>query len=355
MGYTLPGKNNRPISPQLHLLLPDLFRVHDNVIPSLPAHNTLPLMLARSRRTKSVAGSSAEALLYALLSGQPHPADEAPVAACLYTHHTQKQTDKYCLLLQPVHLEVGRAGLVLTQMDDFDLSADESQALLQAMSDLLNEVGEIVELEPGLWVLLMEHDAGIKTRAPGPLLGQRIDLCLPVGDGAKYWHQLINEVQMLFHHHPVNAERARLGKTLISGIWPWGGGFRPPVKTGVWQGLFSDDAFACGLARYANIPVYPLPENFSQCQAQLAESGRYLVYFPQFKGLGARSPGLWLEQYTKFEQLWCEPLFKALKLRKVTELTVDTGEGLAYKLNTSSVRKWWVRNPSLEKYLEKVS
>ena len=47
--------------------------------------------------------------------------------------------------------------------------------------------------------------------APGAVAGEDIDRFLPAGRDGKAWHAVMNEVQMLFHDHPVNVAREARG------------------------------------------------------------------------------------------------------------------------------------------------
>jgi hypothetical protein len=46
---------------------------------------------------------------------------------------------------------------------------------------------------------------------------------MPQGAAALAYRKLQNEVQMLWHAHPANAEREARGLASINGFWPWGG------------------------------------------------------------------------------------------------------------------------------------
>ena len=77
--------------------------------------------------------------------------------------------------------------------------------------------------------------------------------CQPVSKGIINWRALQNEIQMLFHTHPVNELREAAGKPTINGVWFWGGGVAPVPTRPAFKCLISDSPFALQLAKQTEI------------------------------------------------------------------------------------------------------
>src|SRR5690606_30880361 len=58
----------------------------------------------------------------------------------------------------------------------------------------------------------------------------------PQSEDVRPWRRLLNEIQMVWHEHPVNQARAARGALPVNGLWLYGGG-RP------WQVRHNDDVY----------------------------------------------------------------------------------------------------------------
>ena len=71
----------------------------------------------------------------------------------------------------------------------------------------------------------MQSDAwaDFRTCTPDAACGHNIDVWSPNGGSARDWRRLQNEVQMLWHQHPLNDAREQNNHPRINGLWLWGG------------------------------------------------------------------------------------------------------------------------------------
>jgi hypothetical protein len=125
--------------------------------------------------------------------------------------------------IDPVHLHVGRDHLVLTDPAQLRLEPAEADALAAAIAPLLAEDAlALAAPVAGPWSL-RETDPGrplrLRTRPLAGAVGRNIDAWMPVGDDARRWRRLLNEVQMTWFTHPVNAERAARGLPAVNSLW----------------------------------------------------------------------------------------------------------------------------------------
>ena len=125
--------------------------------------------------------------------------------------------------LDPVHLHLGRDHLVLTDPSRLDLTDEESTALRAAITPLLAEEGfELIGCASTRWALVplkAGQPLRLRTHSLAGALGRNIDAYLPQGADARRWRRILNEVQMTWHIHPVNAQREAQGQSVINGLW----------------------------------------------------------------------------------------------------------------------------------------
>ena len=89
--------------------------------------------------------------------------------------------------------------------------------------------------------------------APEQALGEDLYQHLPDGADGRRWRVLLNEVQVLLHQHPRNAERRTRGLPPVNSLWLWGGGTLPSLVRTPLRGVISDDVLLGALATRAGI------------------------------------------------------------------------------------------------------
>jgi hypothetical protein len=151
-------------------------------------------------------------------------ADRA-VAACSALADGRERVD---WRLDPVHLHVGRDHLVLTDPAALALSPDDAQALAGSVAALFADEGLALDAYAGARWYLRELDPArplrLRTHSMLGALGRNIDAWMPVGDDARRWRRLVNEVQMTWYAHPVNARREAQGLPPVNSLWIEGRG-----------------------------------------------------------------------------------------------------------------------------------
>ncbi|MFM1991516.1 MAG: hypothetical protein RJA99_4473 [Pseudomonadota bacterium] len=125
--------------------------------------------------------------------------------------------------LDPVHLHVGRDHLVLTDPAALALGPDESAALAAAVAPLFADEGLVLDAaSPSRWYL-HERDAGralrLATRPLSGATGRNVDAWMPTGPDARRWRRMVNEVQMTWHAHAVNARREERRAPSVNSLW----------------------------------------------------------------------------------------------------------------------------------------
>lgn len=128
-------------------------------------------------------------------------------------------------IIRLASFHVGLDHLVLLPAASLELSPTEADALLGAAQEWLKE--EPIRLQaitPELWqmtelqpeITRFDQMTGASSRQA---TGRNIDAWLPKGPSSRTWRRLANELQMLWHSHPVNLARQERGLPVINGLW----------------------------------------------------------------------------------------------------------------------------------------
>jgi len=339
-----------------HLLIPNLFL-------SLPSgHNpfqglrlpALETLLARSRQ-QSVATDGMEIWLCQAF-GMTKQRDW-PIAPLTLAADGGNPKQYYWLRADPVHLRVERDQIILADSGTLSISQSEADQLAEALNRHFETDGLLFyALRPDRWYLRLNSQPDIQTQPLPDVAGKNINDYLPAGTEGMHWHRLFNEIQMLFHDHPVNDAREMRGEMPINSIWLWGGGTAPTLSQKPYSKIWADDALAQSLASASQTPVAALPENGSAWldQADNAEMG--LVVLDSLRGAGQYGDVYgWQEGLQKLEQEWFVPLQGALSRGKLTALTMHAGSGSqiqSFTVTQGDLWKIWRRIKPLKSYLE---
>ncbi len=194
------------------LLIPGLFpEIPDDVVPRLPC-----LELAMARGTLRFADSDA------MLEGWPDAAGDPSLAFRLARDAGIAQEAPHWLRADPIHLQVEGDALLLLEHYSFSLTQEEADSLLDTLNrHFAGEGLRFFALSSDVWLAGLQEQPRIRTTHPLRRVGRNIAGHLPQGEDARRWRSLFNEVQMLFHDHPVNRAREARRERSISGVWFW--------------------------------------------------------------------------------------------------------------------------------------
>jgi hypothetical protein len=233
---------------------------------------------------------------------------------------------------EPVHLTTALDHLRLAPRAELELAADEGRALAASLDAALEGSGYSLSWsDRGVWLLRCATRVECDTVEPEQAEGCNLRDCLPSGrDGARI-RQLINELQMLLHEHPVNAARAARGLPVVNSIWLWGFGEAGEPASAALPVLCSDDLWLAGLWRLHGGQARPLAD----APGALATSRQLLI-----AAAGARlGPQA---QLLRWESELAAPLVAALVQARVG--TADVLLGVApYRLSRAARFAVWRR------------
>ena len=179
-----------------------------------------------------------------------------------YTPHPGRLT------ATPVHLAPGIDHLVLHPASVLAIEAEEAAALANTANQHFEADGwSLVPLTPDCWSMNLGAAIDVDWASTAVAQGRSIDAYMPHGPDARRLRAMLNELQMLWHAHPVNASRAARGLPAINALWPEGeartlrgcaitpagAGADSTARPAPFERVFSDARDTRGLARAAGL------------------------------------------------------------------------------------------------------
>ena len=341
---------------QLTLLVPELIWPEPddpNAFTALqcPALNTL---LARGRLDRRPA-QSLEATLTEAFGHAEHTAYAAfrllGEAASL-----PATSDAYWLCCDPVHLRFHQEHLVLADSACFTLKMDEAQAFASALNEHFSDLGRFHVATTERWYLQLPGNACPDRFDVPPLsavAGRRVEGLLPEAAQAKALRQLFTEAQMLLHAHATNRQREAAGGMPVNALWLWGGGTLPPQVASDFDGVWSDNPLARGLARAAGVPGHAVPNDAGAWLTHAAPATNHLIVLEDLlEAVQYERDAAYAKALNALEQRWFAPLYAALGKGKISQLRIEASTAygaLCWTTRRADLWKLWRRpNPLQE-------
>ncbi|MBB3220071.1 hypothetical protein [Pseudoduganella umbonata] len=237
------------------------------------------------------------------LAGAPSTQPAAPFAPAVMRGLGMTPETGHWFIFHPVHLVIG-THLMMPDLRGLRITGAESRALFDAALPLFEELGKtLVYGDAYTWFLRADDWAELATASPDAATGDNLHPWLPSGAAARDFRRLLNEVQMLWHAHPVNAAR----KQAVNSFWLWAGG---PAEQPRPEAALAASAVPAWLNALAE------PElRDATCVQWLAAKGRQrTAVLGHLIGAGlAEDWSGWLESMKQLEDQWFAPLLGALR------------------------------------------
>jgi hypothetical protein len=132
-------------------------------------------------------------------------------------------------LLTPTHWHLGTEQVSLGDPATLMLDESSSRALLGDVAPLFTSEGfDVLWVAPLMWFIAHPSLASVPCASLDRVIGRNVDRWLPPAKEARLMRRLQNEVQMLLHTHPLNAEREARGLLPVNSVWLSGCGVRQP-------------------------------------------------------------------------------------------------------------------------------
>lgn len=276
--------------------------------------------------------------------------DTAPFAPAMMRALGVPQQDGYWFAVQPVHLQLTRTHMVLGDPRSLNLNEADTRALFDLVKPYFDEVGKpLLYAAPDMWFMRADDWNGLRTASPDAAVNDNLADWMPEGDAKRAFRKLQNEVQMLWHEHPINEARQQRGLQPVNSFWLWAGapaaqgaaaaggygaaGTLAVANCPAWLTLLADPALRAATAEQ----VLALPADATVVLGELIPVGK----------AGDWSP--WLAHMQQIEQQWFAPLLAALKSGQLGSLKLVFSSHLKlaeFTITKGSLRKFW-RKPAL--------
>lgn len=252
----------------------------------------------------------------------------------------------YWMRADPVSLSINQRGAEMTDPARLDVTAEEADQLVAALNHQFSEDGLVFRAAaPGSWLVKVPEPALATFSALDAVYGRNVGGFLPGGEGAAYWHRLINEIQMLLYAHPVNDARASRNQLLINSVWLWGGGANPlPPILNKPEGLVhSNDLLLAAMATHAGAMCVPCPGSMDGLSGSHA-----LVFLDELLRPALWQDALsWREAWRNLEHDWFVPARELLQDGQLKELHITLPEaGISIVVRHADLWRFW-RRPRL--------
>ena len=334
----------RQVKISVTLVTPDLFpAVADSNLAeiSCPA---LQKLLARANVTQS-APINLESQLCKLFNIPLQP--DTPTAAITALVDGLPSQQGFWLRADPVQLYADRAAVYLFGNSHLQLEPHEINSLLADIQTLLPAGMQLYAPEPTRWYLHTNTDVEIATHPLAEVIGKNISAYLPSGKDAFMWQQLLTEIQMLVHQHPVNQQRQQQGKAPVNGLWLSGAGRLPQVGDLTWQKIYSDGVLGQGFAKLLGQESVPMQQGID-AQEPIAES--LLIVEKARDFCSHQEWQLWRDLVNDLEEKWFAPLLAKMLKREVDRIVLYSDKH-CYQLDRKNLRRWWRRVRPLANYI----
>lgn len=299
------------------LLAGALWPAADGTPPPLAAP-ALARLLARGRTRRRALDDAAQWLCETFgVSRQ----QDWPVAPHAFAGEGYDPGAGYWLCADPVHVEVGRTGAVVTPAGALGITREEALALCGALNAHFAPALTFTATHPGRWYVSAAQDFAAA--------------------GATGRRAVETELQMLLHAHPVNAAREETGLPTVNSVAFSGGGVRQTPAQQPFDAVYSDLPLARGLAGAAVSHALPAVAG----QLDLQARARVLVALDPLEGAAS-----WGEALEAADRGWIAWLRDSLRDGRCTQATlVLTGRASALECTTVPGDRWrfWRRGGAL--------
>jgi len=251
--------------------------------------------------------------------------------------------DGHWFMLQPTHIQLSRTHMLLADPRQLHLSDPESRTLYELARPLFESLGKpLLYGDASLWFVRADDWSGLDTASPDAAAMQSVGDFMPEGERARDYRKLQNEIQMLWHEHPVNQARQARGLAAVNSFWLWGGADATATAATVALSIGGGPAWMQALAA---------PELRRPSAAQLiALPGAQTAMLPEL--IPSAQTGDWsdwIARMRRIEDEWCAPLLAALndgRIGRVTLMLSRRNGWMSVSGGKLAQRKFW-RKPTL--------
>lgn len=257
----------------------------------------------------------------------------------------------FWLRADPVHFKADLDHAILIDHQQLDILQSEADALVDAFNAHFKEDGvKLLSTHPYRWYLYSEQQLDIETTRLENSVGRNVNHFLPEGEYALKWRSFLNEAQMLFHMHDVNAQREQQGKLTINSLWLWGEGLSNQLPaTASYNWVMTNEPVAQGLAISSACKIVPVDTSIDHL---LEHKSHGLIVLDDIMGAASYGDVQACSDAIDFIcQQWIEPLNNYLKKGFITEINLYSANGQLFKITKNSLRKFWKKTQPLKNFI----
>ncbi len=297
---------------------------------TLQAPSLAALLSRNSLLKKHVIGDESRIL--------PHEAwlarERGGLAAAVMRGFGLAPKEGYWFIVHPVHIQLARNHLVLADSRRLRLDEADSRTLFELAKPYFDD---LLWGDAETWFMRADGWRELDAASPDAAMGSNLADWMPVGPTALAFKKLQNEIQMLWHEHPVNEARQQRGLAPVNSFWMWGGADSGPAATAV--APVQDLAVGAAAAAPSWLAALATPG------ANAAPDTSGAVFLPQLIPAGAGNDwGAWLGAMQQLEHEWFAPLLAALRDGRTSDLTLilSSREGWTeIRTSKAALRKFW--------------
>ncbi|WP_374583300.1 hypothetical protein [Pseudoduganella sp.] len=295
----------------------------------------LAALLSRNNVVKRHAGAEDSRVL-------PHEswlaqAAGLPLADAVMRGFGLAPADGHWFIVHPVHIQLARNHLVLADTRRLQLAEADARVLFDLAKPFFDE---LVWGDANTWFMRADAWQGLDTASPDAAMGSNLADWMPAGPTALGFKKLQNEIQMLWHEHPVNEARQQRGLAPVNSFWMWGGA---SATGGGHAAGGAGQRLAVAATGNAQAPAWLRALAAPDAKAAPGEPGA--VVLPHLIPAGAGNDwGAWLGAIQQLEQEWFAPLLAALKDGRLSDLTLvltDRDGWKEIRTSKAALRKFW--------------
>ncbi|MBX2886614.1 MAG: hypothetical protein KTR32_42085 [Granulosicoccus sp.] len=313
-------------------------------------------MAARSVRHQTSMSGYELATLRAL--GYDDTSIQVPAAKCSHLADFNESASEYCARADPVCLKTDREDARLIPAENLSLEPSQAERLVGSLNEHFDEDGlRFLIGRKNRWYVTGSVDTELDAAPVNQVAGRPVANYLPQSANASKWRRLANEVQMLLHNHPVNVEREAGGLLPVNALWFWGAAPLPERSHSPSCRLFSDAAYAVGLARLSGITAFPYAEGAASLrqkhgrgQAAGSRSDNVIIVNTALlESILSQDEARQQEQLLSIENSLLASAERALWRGQLKRLVLDTCDQYQYVVTRASLCKVWRRPTSLSR------
>ncbi len=326
----------------LDLIVPGLLGPFEAEIPAYvmdqlkqPVFRTLNRSLSRAQLDTVEANDFYSTLQQCLL-----PGSELGVCEMTARYASIDIADDFYYRADPVHFKAESDHAVLLGPELLAVEEGEAKQLVEAFNLHFAEEGiSLIHDSHGHWYLRRKQPLALDFHPLDYALGRDIKHFMPYGDDELWWRRIVNEAQMLFFQHPVNAQREQCGQLTVNGLWLWDQAPQLEGEAKKYQAVKTGYPLAIAMAELAGVTV--------EATASDEYDGRLMVLDELYPSTCYGDINAWLEALEPFSSHFAE-MMTALKHNRIQQINVYPCDGRVFRIRRLQRYAFWKSNHTLD-------